>query len=77
MIWKAFHNIKHSSGANAQGSLPEILTLQITNKPYRKELKITKKKNKRGKKQQKRNTGCRSKPESAAKPVFVFVSSVS
>lgn len=39
MIWKAFHNIKHSSGANAQGSLPEILTLQTTNKPYRKELK--------------------------------------
>lgn len=39
MIWKAFHNIEHSSGANAQGSLPEILTLQTTNKPYRKENK--------------------------------------
>lgn len=23
MIWKAFHSIKHSSGANAQGNLPE------------------------------------------------------
>lgn len=39
MIWKAFQNIQHSSGANAQGSLPEILTLQTTNKPYRKEIK--------------------------------------
>lgn len=72
MIWKAFHNIKHSSGANAQGSLPEILTLQTTNKPYRKELKNNWKKNKREKKKEKRNTGCRSKPESAAKPVLVL-----
>lgn len=24
MIWKAFHSIKHSSGANAQGNLPEV-----------------------------------------------------
>lgn len=23
MIWKAFHSIKHSSGANAQGTPPE------------------------------------------------------
>lgn len=53
MIWKAFHNIKHSSGANAQGSLPETLTLQTTNKPYRKELKSNWKKNKRGKKKKK------------------------
>lgn len=54
MIWKAFHNIKHSSGANAQGSLPETLTLQTTNKPYRKELKNNWKKNKEGEKKKKK-----------------------
>lgn len=24
MIWKAFHSIRHSSGANARGNLPEV-----------------------------------------------------